>query len=187
MLTSEIEIPQIHPYNFRLADVKYLGERSGSNIVNGEIIRYVANLYQVSFEALYSGERTPGPYVGISLGFGSDTAFIIDSDVIGRETKRPRTFQKIEELVVDDRENRKLEVVLKIQVPERLDSITLIPMVWTLDKPLNDYLLSYDLHTSSISDPFTVPVRMYSNIEGGLGIFGSYSRSADTMRVKLPE
>lgn len=186
-LISEIETPPLYPYNLSLADVKYRGKSSVGKIVNGEIIRYATNSYKISFEALYSGNEKPGSFVGVSLELGSDSAAIVDSDVIGRETMRPRTFDKIDELVTDTKENTKLEFVLEIQVPENMDSITLVPMVWTLDNHFYQYLQSYSTHDKSVSDPFTVPARMYSNIDGGVGIFGSYSRSADTIRVKLPE
>lgn len=187
VLTSEIETSPIYPYNFSLEDVKYLGESSGLNFINGEIITYSAYLYRFRFEALYSGEGVPVPNVGISLGFGSDTTVIIDSDVIGRETKRPSTFRIIEELITDDKENDRFEFEMEVKIPQNLDSITLIPMVWSLDNHIYQYLLSYEIHERSVSDPFAIPARMESNIEGGVGLFGSYSRSMDTMRVKLPE
>src|SRR5690606_10511981 len=187
VLTSEIETPPLYPYNFSLADVKYLGESSFRRFVNGEIIKYETNLYRIKFDAWYSGDGVPGPSEGITLGFGSDTTEVIDSVAIGRETMRPSTFRIIEELITDSEDNGKLEFTMKVQTPQNLDSITLIPMVWSLDDHLYEYILSYEIHERSVSDPFAVPARMESNINGGVGLFGSYSRSTDTIRVKLPE
>jgi len=66
--------------------------------------------------------------------------------------------------------------------PEELGLFT---KIWVNLKTINEdyyqYQLSTNLALENYGNPFAEPVRIYSNVEGGFGIFGSYSIYKDSI------
>ncbi|MDX5319932.1 MAG: DUF4249 family protein, partial [Bacteroidota bacterium] len=53
----------------------------------------------------------------------------------------------------------------------------------SLDEHLYKYQTTFDAAESAQDNPFAEPVIIYSNIEGGIGIFGGLNRQFRTFEV----
>ena len=53
----------------------------------------------------------------------------------------------------------------------------------SLSKEFYKYALSFSEQIETGDNPFTEPVKVYSNIENGLGVFAGYSYSKDSLVV----
>ena len=65
------------------------------------------------------------------------------------------------------------------------DGIDIFTKIWVNLKTINEdyyqYTLSTNIALENYGNPFAEPVRIYSNVEGGFGIFGSYSVYKDSI------
>jgi Domain of unknown function (DUF4249) len=69
---------------------------------------------------------------------------------------------------------------ISVRLQSKLDLNNAIPdvvtlEVWSLNEDYYQYITSYNKQLSLNTDPFAEPLNIYSNISGGLGIFGGYS------------
>jgi len=56
----------------------------------------------------------------------------------------------------------------------------------SVTKDLYYYILSFNNNQVTTNDPFSQPVKVYTNIENGLGIFTAYDFVSDTIRIEYP-
>jgi len=53
--------------------------------------------------------------------------------------------------------------------------------LYSLDKEVYKFVASYNKYKASLGNPFAEPVNIYTNIENGLGIFGSFNKNSFTI------
>ncbi len=56
----------------------------------------------------------------------------------------------------------------------------------SLSSDLYNYYRSYNQYVETNGSPFTEPVKVYTNIENGFGIFGGYSVAIDSVEIENP-
>lgn len=82
------------------------------------------------------------------------------------------------------------ESLIKYSVEYFLEDFKAMDTIFVKFSLVNDdlvnYLKNYGMLIESTNDPFAIPINPYSNIEGGLGIFGGMTSIIDTIIFKVP-
>ncbi len=58
--------------------------------------------------------------------------------------------------------------------------------LYTINKDFYEYVISYSKYLDAQDNPLAEPVNVFSNIEGGMGFFSSYTAQQDTLVMELP-
>jgi len=117
----------------------------------------VTTIDNYRFEVFYTSFQLFSGYID-TLGSFTDTIKTWASDNIIISDKEGSVFQK--ELKFSYRTNK---------------SDTVFTSITTMSKEYLDYTNKLNLALNSFSGPFSEPVQMYTNIDGGLGIFAGYN------------
>jgi len=67
------------------------------------------------------------------------------------------------------------------------DTITVYFYFKEITEELYKYYNSHEEHIYAKDDPFSEPVIVYSNVEGGVGIVGAFSQKVDSLRFYAPD
>lgn len=91
-------------------------------------------------------------------------------------------------------EGRSYEIVVNIdsyylidfnEVPGDTNSpFFLLPELRSISSEYYQYQTTLSRYQSSQGDPFSQPVQVYNNIDGGFGIFAGFSKSTDTLNLR---
>lgn len=67
------------------------------------------------------------------------------------------------------------------------DTITVYFYFKEITEELYKYYFSYEEHLYAKDDPFSEPVMVYTNVEGGIGIVGAFSQKVDSLKIYAPD
>lgn len=188
-VNAVVTIPDVKPI-FEV-DTSYLSKVGPSLFLN--MIITIPRNQPIEFFQLYPIFRF-GPY---SIFEGTNGIDLVDSS--GREQTYllPRADNiKLEDHLLDDfvfdenkiPENRKVSIQLllpTLREEEREPAPELILELRNLSEDYFRYIDTSLLQELQAGDPFSQPVDIFSNVEGGLGIVGSYSMSEIALRIEL--
>lgn len=101
------------------------------------------------------------------------------SDPILSETN----FNRFQYLIFSDKQINGLNYNFTYELFLQYDSTQVIAKLNSISEDLYNYLKSYKEQTTyqEINNPLEEPTPIFTNIEGGLGIFGAYNSSIDTL------
>jgi hypothetical protein len=118
-----------------------------------------------------------------SLGYNNDLDILVDNPAMGYITPNSNYSGY---LIFDDlyfsESSYNFDVVITTSYDTWGDSTYIMLNLANLSEDLYNYLNSFN-KTIQSSNYYSEPVKIYSNIEGGYGIFGGYCLSKDSVKI----
>lgn len=185
-LSGSLKTPAKYNCSFELLEIKFVDMGSRPLYMSGGIVFDTTYRYSLRLAAKLDENVNLSDKIGFTLRVLDEEFSLTNHKYIENITSIKNKTNLIEQVITDEITFNEFIFVGEIIISSKTKPAKLVPSIYFLEENLYNYMISLDKLGASINDPLSVPVKPYNNIDGGVGIFGAYSQSSDTLIVDLP-
>lgn len=184
---SNLKTPTKNNCLFKVLEIKFVGTNSRPTFTDSGVAFDTTFRYHLKIESKIEAVVPASEKIGFTLRVLDEEYSLVNPIKLENISSIKSKNALIKHVITEVKSINEFVFEGEINVSSNTKAALLIPSVYFMEENLYKYIISLDKLSKSISDPLTAPIKPFSNIKGGVGIFGAYSTSSDTLMIDLPE